>query len=90
MKYKIGDWIIFIDKEMSDKFRNSTGISLYKKLAKIIYIIPDNEYLLEFKDPIGNDHNGDGRGKKGHCGWCVKSEFKSAINHLKFKKWIKG
>jgi len=95
MKYKIGDEIIFTSKEQSNKWKKECRVFLYEKVAKIIYIYKfksfyKDSYLLEFKDPIGNDYDGGvKRGKKGHCSWWEKTEFKS-IDHIKFKKWIKG
>jgi len=90
MKYKIDDWIIYIDKEESDNWENHYGISLYGKTAKIIKIDKDDRtYLLEFKKFV-NGLSLKKIGKQGHCIWCFNKEFKSAIDHLKFKKWIKG
>jgi len=68
-EYKIGDWVIFIDKEQSDLWKRAFRISLYKKIAKIIYIEDTSSpHLLEFRDWI-NGHNGlEGKkGKEGHC-----------------------
>jgi len=95
--YKVGDWVIYMNKMESDKRKGLCGISLYGKIAKIIHI--DITYLLEFKDWI-DGHDGSeslkkrkekGKGKSGHCYWALsKKEIKPAIDHLKFKKWIKG
>jgi len=88
--YKVGDWVIYIDKENSNEWKEEFGISLYKKIAKIIEI-GNYAYLTEFKDPIGNTpYDGEGKGKIGHCRWSSKRRVKLAIDHLKFKKWIKG
>jgi len=88
--YKIDDWVIYIDKENSNKWKKEFGISLYGKIAKIIYFYFDStnnnyNYVLEFKESI----RGKGEGIEGHCNWCNCFEFKS-IDHLKFKKWVKG
>jgi len=93
-EYKIGDLVIYINKMFSDYWEKKKGVSLYRKLAKIIDIDNDNSlpYLLEFKEWV-NGHDGHGskiKGKKGHCWWCSENEFKLAIDYLKFKKWIKG
>jgi len=86
--YKIGDWVIWIDKKHSNDWKQYCKITLYKKVAKIIDI-DDSEYLLEFKEHIDSG-TGWENGKKGHCIWCENHKFKLAINYLKFKKWIKG
>jgi len=84
-KYKIGDIVIFIDKEGSDIRKREFGVSLYRKIAKITYI--DNElelsYYLEFRKSYDQE-------KFHYHQWCNKDEFKLAIDHLKFKKWVKG
>ena len=90
MKYKIGDWIVYTDKEWSNKWKKDYGFSLYGKVAKIIYIekycnlpLP---YLIEFKKYI-NGHNGSGKGKDGYCLWCRKKEIIS-LDQLKLKKLL--
>jgi len=93
-EYKVGDIVIWIDKRVSNRQKKEYGVSLYGKLAKIIYIDkPDNldkEYFLEFKDHIkGFGGIGKVKGKEGHCMWCSFSQIKS-VDHLKFKKWVKG
>jgi len=87
-EYKVDDIVIYVDKAWNDEW--------YKKVAKIIDIDKSSnfdEYLLEFKEYInGHDGNSIGniKGKDGHCIWCDKTEFELALNHYKFKKWIKG
>jgi len=94
--YKIGDWVIFTNKEYSDWWEKENGVSLYGRLAKIVdidKIVDINkiyEYEIEFKEGINSKWNEFGEGKSGHWLWCDKDEFKYAIDHLKFKKWIKG
>jgi len=84
--YKIGDWVIFIDKSWSDWWKKGYGIFLYGKIAKIIRI-DNNSHLLEFKEHI--DSIPKEQGKNGHCLWSTLNQIKS-IDLLKFKKWIKG
>jgi len=82
MEYKIGDEVIFIDKEFSTMWEGVTKISLYGKAAKIINIYEEKDtYLLEFKDPIGSNYDGEEQGKYDHCKWFEKSRFKLAINY---------
>jgi len=94
-EFKVGEYVTFIDKKWSDTRKELYGFSLYRKIAKILDIdtkVKDIyvSHLLEFKEFInGNDGDGDGKGKQGHCEWCTKSEIQS-IDHLKFKKWVKG
>jgi len=90
-EYQIEDWVIYTLKQYSDYWKKRTGISLYGKTAKIIYINKKEKgiYLLEFKEYIVG-HNGGGKGKSGHCWHCDKNEFKLDIDYLKFKKWVKG
>jgi len=90
MKYKINEIVIYTDKKNSYIWKWWKGISLYKKIAKIISIEEDEKYLLEFKDCVDGEEKGFEKGKKGHCMWCEKDEFELDINHLKFKKWVKG
>ena len=91
MKYKIGDWIVYIDKEWSKRRKELKGISLYEKIAKIIYIDSDSwPYLIEFKENI-NGHTGNGRGKEGYCLWCTtKQEITLYKDYFKLKKFIEG
>jgi len=80
-EFKKGDWVIWVDRQT---------MSLYKKIAKIIYIEKEGLYLLEFKKNIRSHHDGGGRGKYNHCKWGRNHKIKLDIDHLKFKKWIKG
>jgi len=96
-EYQIGDLVVWIVKSYSAYHypQKEYEVSLYGKIAKIIYIDYNSSYpyLLEFKDYInGHDGNytGKRKGKKDHCWWCKENEIKSATDHLKFKKWIKG
>jgi len=93
-EFKVGDWVIYTNKKESDEHKDLCGISLYGELAKVHYIGKFGLYLLEFKKHIkGHDGSAQlkkGKGKNGHCIWCFDNEFKLAIDHLKFKKWIKG
>jgi len=88
-EYKIGDIVIFTDKKYSDWWEDyDYGVSLYKKVAKIIDIDKrDNHipYLLEFKEWI-NSYNEESDEKEGHCRWVFEKQFKS-FDSLKFKKW---
>ena len=91
MKYKIGDWIVYIDKERSKWWKDLKGISLYGKIGKIIDIYKSDRfipYLIEFKEYI-NGHDGIGKGKNGHCSWCSKQEITS-LDRLKLKKLLEG
>jgi len=90
--YKVGDWVIWINKKQSVYWKEMKGISLYGKLAKIIYINKYNVFLLEYKDYVGGYSVGgySGEGKDGHCWFCLDEDFELAIDSLKFKKWIKG
>jgi len=91
MKYKIGDWIVYIDKEWSKWWKDLHGVSLYGKIAKIIHI--DNNkyyhYSLEFKEFIYG-HNGNRKGREGHCLWCCKEKEFISLDQLKLKKLIRG
>ena len=92
MKYKIGDWIVFINKEFSKWWKGKKGISLYGKIAKIIYIGYNNKYiyyLVEFKEYI-NGYSGNGRGKDEHCSWCEDIEITLYKDYFKLKKFIEG
>jgi len=86
--YQVGDTVIYKDKKISDLWKRNKGISLYNKIAKIIKIdIAFTGYLLEFKEYIMSPLS---KGKNGHCKWCYNNKFELAIDHLKFKKWVKG
>jgi len=89
MKYKIGDWVIYTDKDYSNNWKKQYGISLYGKIAKIIHIERELDilYLLNFKEYINSFRKT--KGKSGHCIWCKHFEIKF-LDSLKFKKWIKG
>jgi len=91
MKYKINDWVVFIDREESTKRKMEINISLYGKIAKIIKVDRSHRwpYVIEFKEYIGST-SFTHLGKLGHCRWCEDHEIKSTIDSLKFKKWIKG
>jgi len=87
MKYKIGDWIVYIDKNYSKWWKEQSGISLYGKIGKIIGIDNDSlRYLIEFKEFI-DSHDSNGKGKDGHCQWCVDIEIIS-LDQLKLKKLL--
>jgi len=88
-EYKIGDEVIYSNISCSNMWEDWNGNSLYGKIAKIIKI-SNNFCLLEFKENTNSNYDGLGEGKEGHCWWCDKNEFKLAIDHIKFKKWIKG
>jgi len=89
--YKKGDVVIWIDKEASDYWKRSRGISLYGKIAKIMtFDKSENIYALKFKDWINSDILGNSYTKNGYGLESYKEGFKLAIDHLKFKKWIKG
>jgi len=85
--YKVGDWVIYIDKLIAKivyEYGDRNEFQIYKKLAKIIYIYEkDNNYLIEFKDIIGKDNGL-------YTRYCEKHQIKSAVDSLKFKKWVKG
>jgi len=86
MKLKIGDWVIWNDKEASDNWGKVTRIFLYGKVAKIIYIDKDNnKYLFEFKEYVMSTLISEG--KEGHCFWCEADEFIS-LDLLKLKKLL--
>ena len=84
-KYKIGDWIVFIGKEYSKRWKDLHGISLYGKVAKIIDIynklnIEDYVYLIKFIDSShGNDNY-----------WCSKNDITLYKDFYKLKKLIEG
>ena len=89
MKYKIGDWIIYNNKEWSNEWKKTIGFSLYGKIGKIIYISKKYEsYLIEFKEFI-DGHDGGGKGNEGHCLWFDEKEITS-LDQLKLKKLIEG
>jgi len=74
--FKIGDSVVYTNKQYSDNWKKQFGVSLYKKRAKIININNKyiNPYLLEFKEWIdGSD--GEGKGKDGHCRWVEIWDF---------------
>ena len=82
MKYKIGDWIIYNNKEWSNKWKNYKGISLYGKIGKIIdkektYKCP---YLVKFKKYI-KSYGGNG------TLWCLETSITS-FDQLKLKKFL--
>ena len=92
MKYKIGDWIVFIDKEWSNDWKKEPGISLYDKIGKIIDINKKyNLYLIEFKEYI-NGYDGEGKGKDGHCLWCWCNDKEITLykDYFKLKKLLEG
>jgi len=76
-EYQIGDYVIFFDKEYSKRWKKHYGFSFYNKTAKIIQITGQYIYLLKFEKLI-NQY------------WFEEKRFKLAIDHLKFKKWIRG
>ena len=87
MKYKIGDWIVFINKERSKWWKEKYETSLYGKIGKIIGIVKKHKlYLIEFKEFI-DSHDSNGKGKDGHCQWCVDIEIIS-LDQLKLKKLL--
>jgi len=90
-EFKVGDWVIFTSKETNDYNQRLRKVFLYNKIAKIIKINRSaNNFLLEFKEYINGHEGNNPKGKDGHC-WNFSSHyFKLAIDHLKFKKWIKG
>jgi len=92
--YQIGEWVIFTDKKERCCYHSGKKpISLYRKIGKIIKVKPHN-YLVEFTIFInghdGNDGQNEGKGKFGHCWFCLDEDFELAIDSLKFKKWTKG
>jgi len=90
MKYKIGDWIVYVSKKNSDWWKEYSRISLYGKIAKIIYIDKNYEsYLIEFKEFIYS-YDGDGKGEDGHCYWCEEKEITLYKDYFKLKKFIEG
>jgi len=93
MKYKIGDWIVYTDKEFSNKWKKDYGFSLYGKIGKIIdiekYCNLPLPYLLEFKGFI-NGHSGYRKGRDGHCQWCMDKEITLYKDYFKLKKFIEG
>ena len=91
MKYKIGDWIVFIDKEWSNHWKEIYGISLYGKIGKIIDInrITVWPYLIEFKEFIDGT-SGRGKGKNGNCRWCHEKQISLYKDYFKLKKFIEG
>jgi len=90
MEYKIGDWIVYIDKERS-KWWKEIGVFLYGKIGKIIDINKTHSfsYLVEFKEFI-HGYSGNGKGKKGYCLWCRKKEITLYKDYFKLKKFIEG
>ena len=91
MKYRVGEWIVFTNKKWISIWKEpKIEISLYGKIAKIIYIDKNYEsYLIEFKEFI-NGHTGNGRGKEGYCLWCTKQEITLYKDYFKLKKFIEG
>jgi len=90
MKYKIGDWIVFTDKEFSKWWKEKKGISLYGKIGKIIDTDYNNwPYLIEFKENI-HGISGDGKAKDNHCIWCNDKEITLYKDYFKLKKFIEG
>jgi len=90
--YKVGDIVIWMDKEHSDYWEITHGIPLYGKVAKIIYMDNYISYLLEFNDYVNCSHGSrtNIEKKSGHCMWgLTKKEFTS-LDHLKLKKLIKN
>jgi len=90
MKYKIGDWIVFIDKEWSNKWKKTIGFYLYGKIGKIIYIENNNNlpYFIKFK--IGDCPYEALRGEReDHCWWCHENWITS-FDQLKLKKLLEG
>jgi len=90
-KFKVGDWVIYTDKEESNSWKEINVVSLYNKIGKIIKINPYTHYfLIKFKEWINGYHGSILANDSEYCKWCNKEEFELAINHLKFKKWVKG
>jgi len=92
-EFKVGDWVIFIHKSLSNWWKNITGISLYEKVGKIIDIKNysknseySTDYLIEFEELIKSGHAR--KGKDGYCIWSEDNEFIS-LDHLKLKKLLK-
>ena len=90
MKYKIGAWVVYINKQWSKWWKKTYGISLYGKIGKIIDIDnPHLSYLIEFKEYI-NGHDGRGKGKNGNCSWCDEKRLSLYKDFYKLKKFIEG
>ena len=88
MKYKIGEWIVYTDKEFSNKWKQYYEAFLYGKIGKIIDIDKNVwPYLIEFKEFV-NGHDGDGKGKDGHCWGCEEKEITLYKDFYKLKKFI--
>jgi len=87
-KYKIGNWIVYIDKEWSNFWKKMYGISLYGKIGKIIDINKNYEsYLIEFKEFI-NSYTSNRRGKEGYGLWGTKQEITLYKDYFKLKKLL--
>jgi len=89
-EFKKGDYVIYSHKEKSDRWKKINGFTLYNKNGKIIDIYgkKDITYVVKFRNQVHNNI-----GEKAHKQNILnlsKDEFKLAIDHLKFKKWIKG
>ena len=94
MKYKIGDWIVFTDKEGSKRWKEFHGISLYGKIGKITDIDKSEiPYIIEFKEFI-DDYNGYysyyGKGKDSHCRRCHKNQISLYKDFYKLKKLLQN
>jgi len=75
-KYKIDDWIVFIDKEISNKLKNEIGFSLYGKIGKIIDKY-NSMYLVDL---------GYRKGENGYCIWYSAKFIILYKDYFKLKK----
>jgi hypothetical protein len=64
MRFKVGDRVKAIEEvDCKDEIINELGTIIFVKETSC------NPYLVEFDNEIGG-HDGDKRGKFGHCWWC--------------------
>jgi len=77
--FKLNESVIFIDKEDPYGSYNDIGkISFINRSAK------SDPFFVKFEK-----YNDENKGKDGYCRCCNSLQLKS-IDHLKFKKWVKG
>jgi len=90
-EFKIGDLVIYTNEYHSNEWEKFSGISIYKEKGKIVE--KDNDtFYMEFNkvvDPIQYRISLKEK-KESYRLWVECDEIELDINHLKFKKWIKG
>lgn len=91
MKYDIGNWIVFNNKEYDKKHYEYTGYRIYGKIGRIVEICYPDRYLIRFEKKVGDSYfyvRTDRHYEKGFYLPCYEKDLKLLIDHIKLKKLI--